>query len=118
VYFSLPPGGGSLRNTVSHARDRSVTASTTYDGQFWGDKHYSLGVSGSADEQRISACTSMNRAYTQVGAGDSQTSRQSTSAYLSATGRSSTPTAWSFPHPARWATPSALSTYRASPACA
>lgn len=86
VNLSMPLGGGSLRNSAYRATNGNITASTNYDGRFGNDLRYSLGVSGETNSQQVNASANLTTAYTQMGAGVSQTTSNMRSTYLSATG--------------------------------
>jgi outer membrane usher protein len=84
--LSMPLGKGSLHSSVQRQTNGKVAANTTYNGQFGRAQSYSLGASGDAGDQSVNASASMTTAYTQLGAGISQTTSNTRSAYLSATG--------------------------------
>ena len=84
--LSMPLGGGSLRGNAYQSPTGQLSVGSTYDGRIGPDQSYSIGVTGTQDDQRLSASTSIRSAYSTLAAGVSQSSNSSRSIYASADG--------------------------------
>lgn len=83
--LSLPLGNGTLSNRVQKVDD-SLSMGSTYQGRWGENRGYSVGVTGSEKQQRVSGTANLNTAYAQLAAGVSQSSNQSRAASLLASG--------------------------------
>lgn len=83
--LSLPLGGGTLSNRMQKS-DNSLSLGSTYQGRWGENRGYSVGVTGSQDQQRVSGAANMRTPYAQLATGVSQSSNQSRSVSLSASG--------------------------------
>ncbi|WP_080357520.1 fimbria/pilus outer membrane usher protein [Yersinia mollaretii] len=85
VGISLPLGKGSLTGRVQHSNG-NMTFGSTYQGTWDDNKGYSVGITGSDSQRRMSGSLNMKTAYSQLAGGLSQATNNSRSAYLSSSG--------------------------------
>lgn len=83
--LSLPLGQGTLNNRVQSS-DNSVSLGSTYQGSWGENRGYSVGITGSSNQHRVSGTANMSTPYAQLGTGISQASNHSRSVSLSASG--------------------------------
>lgn len=83
---SIPLGGGSLSARTTRSQRGDLTFGTSYGNRLGRDGSYSIGASGSKSGQTANASVSMRTGFAQFGAGVAQSTSNSRSTYLSASG--------------------------------
>ncbi|WP_230944914.1 fimbria/pilus outer membrane usher protein [Burkholderia stagnalis] len=86
VNVSLPLGGGTLNAHGLRSGEGQINFGSSYQNRLGRSGSYSLGVSGSKTDQRLSASLNMMTGYAQVGAGISQSTTQSRSLHVMGSG--------------------------------
>ncbi|PAJ77789.1 fimbrial protein [Burkholderia ubonensis] len=83
---SIPLGGGTLNAYSARQGDGKINFGSSYQNRLGRSGSYSLGVSGSKTDQRLSASVNMMTGYAQVGAGISQSTTRSRALNVSVAG--------------------------------
>ncbi|MHA7847531.1 fimbria/pilus outer membrane usher protein [Serratia sp. D1N4] len=83
--LSLPLGQGTLNSRIQQV-DNTLSMGSTYQGRWGENRGYSVGVTGSESQQRVSGSANLRTPYAQLATGVSQSSNQSRSVSLSASG--------------------------------
>lgn len=83
--LSLPLGQGTLNNRVQQ-NSGALSLGSTYQNRLGDNGRYSVGVTQSDKQQRVNGSASLRTAYAQLATSVSQSSNQSHSASLSASG--------------------------------
>ncbi|AHG18588.1 membrane protein [Chania multitudinisentens RB-25] len=83
--LSLPLGQGTLNNRVQSV-DNNLSLGSSYQGTWGENRGYTVGVTGSEQQQRVSGSANLRTPYAQLATGVSQSSNQSRSVSMSASG--------------------------------